>query len=54
MTTDKKQLIKKLKSEANKAMSKIIASSFDQKVRNSAMLQIQKLLADKIKEVEAL
>ena len=54
MTTDKKQLIKKLKVEANKAMSKVMASTFDPKERNKAMLQIQALLAAKIKEVEAI
>jgi hypothetical protein len=50
----KAQLIKKLKAEANKAMSKVIAGTFNQVERNKAMLQIQGLLAKKIKEVEAL
>lgn len=54
MTTEKKQLIKKLKAEANKALSKVIANTFDQNERNKAMLQIQGLLAEKIKDVEAL
>lgn len=51
---EKKKLIKKLKAEANKAFSKVVASTFDNNERNSAMLQIQSLLAEKIKEVEAL
>ena len=51
---EKKQLIKKLKAEANKAMSKVIANTFDQNERNKAMLQIQAILSNKIKEVESL
>lgn len=54
MTTEKKQLIKKLKAEANKAISKVIANTFSQDERNKAMFQIQRLLAEKIKEVELL
>jgi len=54
MKKEKQQLIKRLKAEANKAMSKIIANTFDQNERNKAMLQIQALLAAKIEEVKAL
>ena len=48
---EKKELIKKLKAEANKAMSKVITSTFDTNERNRAMLQIHQLLSAKIKEV---
>ena len=50
----KKDLISKLKKEANKAMSKVVANTFDTNERNAAQQQIQKVLADKIKEVENL
>lgn len=50
----KEQLIKNLKKEAQKATSKVIASTFDTNIRNSATRQIQIILADKIKEVQAL
>jgi len=50
----KKQLIKRMKVEANKAISKVIANTFDQNERNKAMLQIQALLAAKTEEVKAL
>lgn len=52
MTHEQKQLIKKLKAQANKAMSKVISTTFDQYERNRCMLEIQSILADKIREVE--
>lgn len=54
MKNEKKQLIKKLKAEANKAMSKVISSTFDQNERNKAMREIQAILSSKIKEVESI
>jgi len=50
----KQQLIKNLKKEAQKATSKVIASTFDQATRNQVTRQIQEILAAKIKEVNAL
>lgn len=50
----KKVLIKKLKAEANKAMSKVIANTFDTNERNAALMRINALLAQKIKEVETI
>jgi len=54
IATKKRQLIKRMRFESNKAMSKIIANTFDQNERNKAMLQIQALLAAKTEEVKAL
>lgn len=54
MITTKKELIKKMKKEANKAISKVIASTFDTNERNRATLQIHQILADNIKQLENL
>ena len=50
----KKELVKKLKTEANKAVSKLIASTFDTNERNLGTRKIMKVLDDKLKEVEKL
>lgn len=54
MITTKKELIKKMKKEANKAISKVIANTFDTNERNRATLQIHQILADNIKQLENL
>lgn len=50
----KTELIKKMKKEANKAISKVIANTFDTNERNRATLQIHQILADNIKKLETL
>ena len=52
METAKKDLIKKLKKEAQKSFNKVLAATFDQNIRNARFLEIQNILAQKIKEVE--
>jgi hypothetical protein len=54
MESKKKELIKKLKAAANKATTKLMDSTFDQEKRNKGAIEIQRILADKIKEVEKL
>lgn len=54
MITTKAELIKKMKKEANKAISKVIASTFDTNERNRATLQINQILADSIKQLETI
>lgn len=51
LSEEKKVLIKKLRNEANKAVSKIIASTFDQNERNKGFMLINELLERKINEV---
>jgi hypothetical protein len=51
---NKKELIRKMKAEANKAMTRLIASTFDQNERNRGIQLIQKILAEKISEVNSL
>lgn len=52
LSTEKKDLIKKLKKEAQKSISKLIASTFCTIERNKGTQLINDLLASKIKEVE--
>lgn len=52
MEATKKDLIKKLKKESQKAFNKVINTTFDQNIRNQRFLEIQNILAQKIKEVE--
>lgn len=54
LSAEKKDLIKKLRKEANKAISKIIASTFDTNERNRGMLLVGEVLQKKIDEVVAL
>ena len=51
---DKKELIKRLRKEARKAQSKVIATTFEANERNKAFLQIEHLLQSKINEVNSL
>jgi mRNA degradation ribonuclease J1/J2 len=53
-TMDKKELIKRLRKEARKAQSKVIATTFEANERNKAFLQIEHLLQSKINEVNSL
>jgi formate dehydrogenase maturation protein FdhE len=50
----KTELIKKMKKEANKAISKVIENAFDTNERNRLTLQIHQILAHNIKKLETI
>jgi len=50
----KQDLIKALKKEAQKATAQVIALTFDTNLRNQRTREIQQILSDKIKQVNAL
>ena len=52
LTPEKKAIIAKMRKEANKAISKVIASTFDTNLRNQRTQEINTALAKSIKAIE--
>ena len=54
MTPEQKQMIKKIKAEANKEITKIFSMTFDQELRNKRFLEVKKIEQDSINKVLAI